>query len=114
MGHSPWSCKELDTTEQECPSGTGIIGIPVLIPFPNEESRNGYQSCDAARLTGAMGRGGTTEEITYPLWVCGWGGHETLLCQGTGCESKRPYLKCKNNQPCHVTTAMYEKPLEVH
>ena len=67
MGHSPWSCKELDTTEQECPSGTGIIGIPVLIPFPNEESRNGYQSCDAARLTGAMGRGGTTEEITYPL-----------------------------------------------
>lgn len=42
------------------------------------------------------------------------GGHETLLCQGTGCENKRPYLKCKNNQPCHVTTAMYEKPLEVH
>ena len=67
MGYSPWSCKELDMPEHECTSGMGIICISVLIPFPNEENGSGYQSWDAAGLTGAMGRGGTTEEITYPL-----------------------------------------------
>ena len=53
--------------EHECTSGMGIICISVLIPLPSEENGNGYQSWDAAGLTGALGRGGTTEEITYPL-----------------------------------------------